>query len=303
MPLKNTAVQYPNFTCQTASVCIVTFKRDDILLKSLSYLLESTVQPMEILVVDNSHSLELPAQLRRLSMPIHVIYPDENIGCAGLNLAFAQATGKYVFCFDDDSFPASDCLEKAIRAFEENQSLGMIGFKIYDPETRLPWHDPWWNPDCATSCPTVFCPGCGLAFRLDSRLPPEMCMEDIPSQAHELSMAAEMIRLGYVVEFRPECIAYHPDNTMNYVGIKSRNGNRNQMRFLIRYADAISLGLLLFSQCLSAICSRQNDAAFAFRYLWSVKRRPLYRQLARQFRDVFLWHIHPRLAQFLSLCA
>ncbi|XHR26765.1 MAG: glycosyltransferase family 2 protein [Chthoniobacteraceae bacterium] len=301
--MNNTAVLSPESIYPTASVCIVTYNRDDVLVKSLCNLLESTCQPMEILVVDNGHSQELPSRLHRLPMPIQIIYPERNIGCAGLNLAFSRVKGKYVFCFDDDSFPAPDCLEIAIRAFEEDLTLGMIGFKIHDPVTRLPWHDPWWNPDCAIHRTTVFCPGCGLAFRMDPRLPHEMCMPDVTSQAHELSMAAEILRLGYFAEFRPDCIAYHPNNTTNYTGAKSHIGNRNQLKFLIRYADGFALGLLLFSQWLSAICRRQNDAIFAIRYFWSVKRRPLDRRLARQFRDVIMWHIHPRLARFLLLCA
>lgn len=249
--------------------------------------------------MDNAHSVALPERLREFKVPIQLIYPEGNVGCAGLNLAFAKVTGKFAFCFDDDSFPAPDCIEKAIRAFEADGTLGMIGFKMHDPETGLPWHDRWWNPDCAVVRPTVLCPGCGLAFRNDSRLPSELCLPDIVSQAHELSMAAEILRLGYHIDFRPDCVAFHPDTAKGYTGEKARNGNRNQLRFLIRYADGFNLALLLLSQMLLAASRRPNEMRFAFDYFFSVRRRALPRRIARQFREVFSWHTHPKLGRLL----
>jgi GT2 family glycosyltransferase len=281
------------------SICIVTYKRDDTLVGSLHRLLASTCRPSEIFVVDNARSPALPDRLREFSVPIKLLYPKGNVGCAGLNLAFQQARGKYVFCFDDDSFPAPDCIEKAVRAFDADATLGMIGFKMHEPETRKPWHDRWWNPDSNVVQPTVFCPGCGLAFRNDVRLPAEICVPDIVSQAHELSMAAEILRLGYRIEFRPECVAFHPDTTQGYSGDKARNGGRNQLRFLIRYADPFNLGMLLVSQLSLAAQRQPNEAWFVFDYFFSVRRRPLPRRIARQFREAFSWHTHPRLGRFL----
>jgi GT2 family glycosyltransferase len=281
------------------SACIVTYKRDETLMDSLRRLLASTRPPQEIWIVDNARSVALPERLKEFTVPIQLLYPEVNVGCAGLNLAFARATKKYVFCFDDDSFPAPDCIETAVKAFEADATLGMIGFKMYDPETRLPWHDRWWNPDCAVVRPTVLCPGCGLAFRNDSKLPAELCLPDIVSQAHELSMAAEIMRLGYRVEFRPDCVAFHPDTTRGYSGEKARSGNRNQLRFLIRYADSFNLAVLMFSQVLLAASGRPNEMHFAFEYLFSVRRRPLPRRIAREFREVFSWHSHPKLGRLL----
>jgi len=41
----------------------------------------------------------------------------------------------------------------------------MIGFKMHDPETRLPWHDKWWNPECAVSAAHRILSGVCLAFQ------------------------------------------------------------------------------------------------------------------------------------------
>jgi glycosyltransferase involved in cell wall biosynthesis len=288
-----------DLTQPLTSICIVTYKRDDTLVDSLRRLLASTCRPSEIFVVDNARSPALPERLREFSVPVKLLYPEGNVGCAGLNLAFRQARGKYVFCFDDDSFPAPDCLEKAVRAFDADATLGMIGFKMHEPEAGQPWHDRWWNPDSKVVASTVFCPGCGLAFRNDVRLPNEICVPDIVSQAHELSMAAEILRLGYRIEFRPDCMAFHPDTTKGYSGEKARNGNRNQLRFLIRYADPLNLVILLASQLILATLRQPNEARFAFDYFFSIRRRPLPRRIARQFHEVFSWHAYHRLGHFL----
>ena len=281
------------------SVCIVTYRRDETLMESLGHLLQSTLLPDEILIVDNGRSEKLPELLHGFPVPVELIYPEGNVGCAGLNLAFAKSKGSFIFCFDDDSFPAPDCMASAVAAFDADPSLGMIGFNMHDPQTRLPWHDRWWNPDTTKIRQTVFCPGCGVAFRNDPRLPAEICVPEIVSQGHELSMAAEILRLGYHIERHPECVAYHPDTTKGFSGEKARVGNQNQLRFLIRYADARRLFVILFSQLIFAISGRPNEVPLAFDCFFRLSRKPLSSRIARKFREVFIWHIHPRLGRLV----
>lgn len=281
------------------SVCIVTYRRDETLMESLGHLLQSTLLPDEILIVDNGRSEKLPDLRKGFPVPVELIYPEGNVGCAGLNLAFAKARGRFIVCFDDDSFPAPDCMARVVAAFDADETLGMIGFNMHDPQTRLPWHDPWWNPEIAEVRETVFCPGCGVAFRNDGELPYEICIPDLVAQGHELSMAAEILRLGYRIERHPECVAYHPDTTKGYSGEKARIGNQNQLRFLIRYADPRRLAVILLSQLLFDLSGRPNERQFVFDYFSSVRRRPLPYLIARKFREVFVWHIHSKLGRFV----
>jgi glycosyltransferase involved in cell wall biosynthesis len=281
------------------SVCIVTYRRDRVLLASLARLFESTLTPDEVIVVDNGRSSELPALLSGYGWPVRIMYPARNLGCEALNLAFAQAKGEFIFCFDDDSFPAEDCLSRAVAAFGRDPALGMIGFKMHDPVSRQPWHDPWWNPDSSSVRSTVFCPGCGLAFRRNDRLPQELCLPDVVSQAHELSIAAEVLRLGLMIEFRPECIAFHPDTRPGYRGEKAVAGARNQLRFIAAYADLRTLGVLLLSSALGLLSGSRAESLFAMRCILSGRSRRLPRRIAGRFLDVFQWHVHPRLQRFL----
>jgi len=279
------------------SVCIVTFRRDDDLMESLAHLEKSTFQDFEILIVDNGSSAELPGRLEgsSISRSLRLIQAPENSGCANLNLLFPEARGEVIACFDDDSFPRADCLERAWAAFQLDKNLGMIGFKMHVPETGLPWHDPWWNPDLHEPRATVLCPGCGLAFRNDPRLPDALCIPDIVSQAHELSMAAEIARLGYKIEFRPECVAYHPDTSVGYSGTKAEAGSLNQLRFLLRYSAPTTLRLLILTHWLVRLRGLPHQLPFIQKYLKENPRCALPRSTMSRFREVLLWHMHPWL--------
>ncbi len=284
------------------SVCIVTYQRDRDLLISLQHLAKSTYQDYEILIVDNGPSKELPQLLENagITRPWRLIQAAENRGCANLNLLFTQARGKVIACFDDDSYPAPDCLALVSNIFSKDPEMGMIGFKMHLPETGEPWHDPWWNPNESKPRSTVLCPGCGLAFRNDERLPAEICIPDIVSQAHELSMAAEITRLGYKIEFHPECIAFHPDTTVGYKAKKADSGNQNQLRFLVHYSDSLTLKLLVLTHWLVRLRGLPNHYDFLTEYIKQQKRtRALPRKVMARFREVLLWHTHPRLQRFL----
>ncbi|MEM6910422.1 MAG: glycosyltransferase family 2 protein [Verrucomicrobiota bacterium] len=279
------------------SICIVTYLRDEDLIKSVARIEESDFCDYEILIVDNAGSNQLRTLLEAAEIrgAWRLIRASENLGCANLNLLFPDAVGEIIVCFDDDSYPRADCLGRVSRIFEESADMGMIGFKMHVPETGDPWSDPWWNPDSAEARPTVLCPGCGLAFRNDPRLPSQLCIPTIVSQAHELSMAAEIVRLGYRIEFRPECVAYHPDTTKGYFGAKAQAGNLNQLRFLIGYSDWLTLQLLVLTHWIAKMRGLPNQVEFIRDYRREVTRRSLPRRAMRRFRDVLLWHIHRRL--------
>ena len=282
------------------SVCIVTYRRDDVLIHSIKQLLNSSFKNFELLIVDNGASADLEHRLQSLNIEQgwELVQAPDNRGCANLNLLFERAVAPIIVCFDDDSFPRADCLGNAWRLFQERPELGMLGFKIHSSDSGEPWHDAWWNPDRSTPKKTVFCAGCGLAFRNDARLPTELCLFDIASQAHELSIAAEVLRLGYRVEFNPNCIAFHPDNTKHYAGEKAKGGNLNQLRFLTRYANFQTLSLLVMTHALCKLQGIENQLGFILTYLLKVKRRPLTKPIMNEFSEFLAWHIHPKLKFF-----
>lgn len=282
---------------QSFAVCIVTYKRDDKLVECLQKLLQSSLLPDEVFIVDNGRSSKLPEIIKGIPLPIELIYPDGNVGCAGLNEAFRKANSQFIVCLDDDSYPAPGCLERAVEILAGDCALGLIGFKVYDPDTGLAWHDERWNPDVTAPQETVYCIGCGMAFKKDHRLPEELCLKSIVSQCHELSIAAEFLRLGYKIEFRPECIAYHPNtgNRASFDPVKHGMMLNNQMVFLGTYVSSYYRFLIVLSYLLFIGFHRQAYSRPFLKSFLEAVRRPLTARQTRRFRDVIRWHVHHRL--------
>ena len=121
--------------CRELTVCIVTYNRDDKLIECLGKLLQSTLQPSQVLIVDNGRSADLPSRLAKVPLPIELIYPECNVGCAGLNLAFRKAKAPILVCLDDDSYPAPECIEGAVGVFMNDATVGMVGFNMHAPDS------------------------------------------------------------------------------------------------------------------------------------------------------------------------
>ncbi|NJM37802.1 MAG: glycosyltransferase family 2 protein [Akkermansiaceae bacterium] len=113
-----------NSSSPLISVCIVTYQRDRDLLHSLQQLSRSEFQDYEILIVDNGPSTELPQLIQELNLanPWRLIPAPENRGCANLNLLFPAARGQIIACFDDDSYPADDCLGHVAKIFPKTHN-------------------------------------------------------------------------------------------------------------------------------------------------------------------------------------
>ena len=279
------------------TVCIVTYKRDEKLIECLGKLAQSTLQPSQVLIVDNGRSAGLPSRLAKVPLPIELIYPEGNVGCAGLNLAFRKAKAPIVICLDDDSYPAPECIEGAVGVFMKDETVGMVGFNMHAPDSGEPWGDELWSPVTAEPLENVYCAGCGLAFRNDPRLPEELCLKTIVSQQHELSMAAEILRLGYRIEFRPECVAYHPrtGGKDNFGPEKFEMLKRNQMIFLGTFLPPMSRCTILMSYLLFIFGNRHWPARHALGGFLAARPRPLPRQLAARFVETAMLHTHPWL--------
>ena len=141
-----------------------------------------------------------------------------------------------------------------------------------------------------------------MAFKNDPRLPEELCIKSIVSQCHELSIAAEFLRLGYKIEFRPECIAFHPNaaNRASIDPVKHGMMFNNQMIFLGTYVSLYYRVLILLSYALFIGLHRQ---AYSWPFLKSflkAEKRPLSSHDARKFIDVIRWHVHRRLQWLLA---
>jgi GT2 family glycosyltransferase len=87
---------------------------------------------IEVIVVDNA-SKENPSQEIHSHYPeVRVIRSEENLGFAGgNNLGIKEAKGDYIMLLNNDTVVDPDFAEPIVKAFEQNEDVGIVGSKIH----------------------------------------------------------------------------------------------------------------------------------------------------------------------------
>jgi len=131
------------------SVCICTYKRPDMLARTLGGVIAQDTDPdftWELVVVDNDElrSARTLVQDLRASGKGKIIYdyePIKNIALAR-NRTVRNASGDLIAFIDDDEFPAKDWLRTMYRCMLENEAEGVLGPVLPD----FPAGTPEWLP-------------------------------------------------------------------------------------------------------------------------------------------------------------
>jgi GT2 family glycosyltransferase len=89
---------------------------------------------LEIIVVDNC-STDGSAEMVQKEFPdVRLIRNETNIGTPARNLFFDHAQGKYIFSYDDDSFPAQpSTILNVVEWLERNPEYASVSFLCYQP--------------------------------------------------------------------------------------------------------------------------------------------------------------------------
>lgn len=119
------------------TVGILNFNRRDDLRRTLDCITGAIQYPdIEVIVVDNA-SIDKSTEMVRSEFPeVKLIALEKNIGTSARNYFYDQANGKYVFSFDDDSFPATpSTIYQAVQILEFYSHLDTLTFYCYQPIT------------------------------------------------------------------------------------------------------------------------------------------------------------------------
>ncbi len=115
------------------SVLIVNWNTRELLRACLESLRRypSTVEPMEVIVVDNASSDE-SAQMVRESFPeVILVASPLNTGYAkGNNLAFAEATGDHLLTLNPDTEVQPGTLDEALASLERHPDAGAVSVRL-----------------------------------------------------------------------------------------------------------------------------------------------------------------------------
>jgi GT2 family glycosyltransferase len=106
---------------------------------ALNSLLEQSMPPAEVLVVDNHPDGLTSCSLASVSLPacVKVLRPATNIGYTGAaNLAAREARGEWLFYLNPDAVAADDCLEHLLGSIDDSD-VAIVGAQVLLPDGRI----------------------------------------------------------------------------------------------------------------------------------------------------------------------
>lgn len=136
------------------SIIVPTFNRAHMLRQSVSTLLDQTIAPFEVIVVDDGSSDATPEVVRSLPGPVRGIRQDNAGKAAAVNRGLSEARGDLIWLFDDDDWAETDAIERRLKVLQANPALGFVagghcighadetGDKVIDSRRRMPGHPP-----------------------------------------------------------------------------------------------------------------------------------------------------------------
>jgi glycosyltransferase involved in cell wall biosynthesis len=110
------------------SICIPTYNAEGTVMSTLQFILSQTYHNLEVLVVDNASTDNTLSLLQQINDPRLAIHRNErNIGAeANFSRCIELASGEYIAIFHADDLYLPNMIEKQVRAFQDNPSVGAV---------------------------------------------------------------------------------------------------------------------------------------------------------------------------------
>ncbi|WP_432070224.1 glycosyltransferase family 2 protein [Streptomyces sp. AA1529] len=190
-------------------------------------------EPIEVVVVGNGAPLPaLPDGVRKVELPENLGIPDgRNVGIEAFGPSGGEV-GALLFLDDDGLLPSTDTAELVREAFEADPGLGIVTFRIADPDTgvtqrrhvpRLRASDP-----LRSSRVTTFLGG---ANAVRTRVLAEVGgLPDEFFYAHEeTDLAWRALDAGWGIEYRADMVLHHPTTAPSRHAVYHRMVARNRV--------------------------------------------------------------------------
>ncbi|MFD8194402.1 glycosyltransferase family 2 protein [Streptomyces wuyuanensis] len=269
------------------AVIITMGNRPDDLRALIDSVAKQDGEPVEVVVVGNGAPVTgVPDGVRTVDLP-------ENLGIPGGRNVGIEAFGPgggdvdaLLFLDDDGLLPNNDTAELVRRAFEEDPALGIISFRIADPDTgltqrrhvpRLRASDPM-----RSSRVTTFLGGANAVrtkvLEQVGGLPDEFFY------AHEeTDLAWRALDAGWMIDYRSDMVLHHPTTPPSRHAVYHRMVARNRVWLARRNLPAPLVPVYLGVWILLTLLRRPSAAALkawfgGFREGWSTPcgpRRPM----------------------------
>ncbi|MFF3846113.1 glycosyltransferase family 2 protein [Streptomyces sp. NPDC002328] len=272
---------------KVGAVVITMGNRPDELRALIDSIAKQDGDPVDVVVVGNGSPVpEVPEGVRTVELP-------ENLGIPGGRNVGIEAFGPsgrdvdvLLFLDDDGLLAHHDTAELCRRAFAEDQGLGIVSFRIADPDTgvtqrrhvpRLRASDPM-----RSSRVTTFLGGANAVrtrvFADVGGLPDEFFY------AHEeTDLAWRALDAGWMIDYRSDMVLYHPTTAPSRHAVYHRMVARNRVWLARRNLPAPLVPVYLGVWLLLTLLRRPSGPALkawfgGFREGWATPcgpRRPM----------------------------
>ncbi|MFI6896534.1 glycosyltransferase family 2 protein [Streptomyces sp. NPDC050256] len=242
---------------------------------------------IEVVVVGNGSAVpEVPAGVRTVELPENLGIPGgRNVGIEAFGPSGADVDA-LLFLDDDGHLPLTDTAELCRQAFEADPKLGIISFRIADPETgetqrrhvpRLRAADPM-----RSSRVTTFLGGANaVRTRVIAEVGP--LPGDFFYAHEETDLAWRALDAGWLIDYRADMVLNHPTTAPSRHAVYHRMVARNRVWLARRNLPAplvpVYLGVWLLLTLLRKPSGPALKAWFGgFREGWSTPcgpRRPM----------------------------
>lgn len=127
------------------SVLFITYKRFELLKRSVEHFLKNTDYPnLEIIIADDGSGPAVQTKIRTLPADVFALAPENRGLGANNNNGLRHCTGKYILMIQDDCicYGPSDYLRNTIAVMEANPEVGIVNYygsnHSIDDTRRLP---------------------------------------------------------------------------------------------------------------------------------------------------------------------
>lgn len=120
------AANKPPATAGRVSVLISTYNRAAMLEESLASVLDQTVAPCQVIVIDDGSTDDTAQRVARFGSRVEYLYKDNAGKSSALNTVLPRVTGDYVWVFDDDDVALPTSIEIRLRALQANPDAGVV---------------------------------------------------------------------------------------------------------------------------------------------------------------------------------
>ncbi|MDX3855568.1 glycosyltransferase family 2 protein [Streptomyces sp. AK02-01A] len=269
------------------AVIITMGERPDELRALLDSVARQKGDPIEIVVVGNGAPVgAVPAGVRTVELPANLGIPGgRNVGIEAFGPAGSDVD-VLLFLDDDGLLPNTDTGELIREAFEADPELGIVSFRITDPETgltqrrhvpRLRASDP-----LRSSRVTTFLGGAN-AVRTKVLAEVGALPGDFFYAHEETDLAWRALDAGWMIDYRADMVLNHPTTPPSRHAVYHRMVARNRVWLARRNLPAPVVPLYLGVWLLLTLVRRPSAAALrawlgGFREGWATPcgpRRPM----------------------------